>query len=228
MLFPVGIENHQVNRLPWVSITLAALCFLAFVATWLLPGDPDERVEPATTAVVSYLKERPWLVLPESFTRRFFGSRADAIRAALDEAAAEVHEPDAATVATQQAELEQLCAVATDALTDHPLHRWALVPARGAAQAGWLTHLFLHAGWLHLLGNLFFFYLVGPLLEDVWGRPVFAGFYVVGGLVAALAHAIPNLGSEGYLVGASGAVAACMGAFSLRFAHRKVRMFYFY
>lgn len=228
MLFPVGIEDHHVNRLPWVSIGLAALCLLAFVATWLVPGDPQERLEQPIAAVGSYLQRHPWLVVPERFERRFFREKAASIRAALDAEAAELSRPDEGTIAAQQVELERLLEEAAAALDDHPLHRWALVPARGVAQPGWLTHLFLHAGWLHLLGNLFFFYLVGPLLEDAWGRPVFGAFYVVGGIFAAVVYALPSLQSEVFLVGASGAVAACIGAFSLRFAAKNVRMFYFY
>jgi hypothetical protein len=87
--------------------------------------------------------------------------------------------------------------------------------------------MFLHGGWLHILGNLLFFYLVGPLLEDAWGRPLFAGFYLVGGLVAAAAQASLNPVSTIYVIGASGAIAACMGAFSYRFARRRIRMAYF-
>lgn len=228
MLFPVGIEDHRVNRLPWVSIGLAALCLLAFVATWLVPGDPQERLEQPVAAVGRHLERHPWLVVPEPFERRFLQENAAAIRATLDAAAAELTLPDEETIAAQQAELGRLCEAALTAIDDHPLHRWALVPARGVAQPGWLTHLFLHAGWLHLLGNLFFFYLVGPLLEDAWGRPVFGLFYVVGGLFAAIVYALPSLQSHVFLVGASGAVAACIGAFSLRFARKNVRMFYLY
>jgi membrane associated rhomboid family serine protease len=103
----------------------------------------------------------------------------------------------------------------------------SLVPARGLAQPGWLTHMFLHFGWMHLLGNLLFFYLVGPLLEDVWGRPLFTGFYLLGGLMAAVAHFALDPSSQAMMGGASGAVAACIGAFCLRFAGRKVRIGYF-
>jgi len=77
------------------------------------------------------------------------------------------------------------------------------------------------------LGNLLFFYLVGPLLEDVWGRPLFTGFYLLGGLMAAVAHFALDPSSQVMMGGASGAVAACIGAFCLRFAGRKVRIGYF-
>ncbi len=65
---------------------------------------------------------------------------------------------------------------------------------------------------MHLLGNLLFFYLVGPLLEDVWGRPLFAGFYLVGGLFAAVAQFALDPSSRAELMaGASGAAARVHG-----------------
>ncbi|MFP2960796.1 rhomboid family intramembrane serine protease [Myxococcus sp. 1LA] len=107
------------------------------------------------------------------------------------------------------------------------LWRFSLVPARGFVQPGWLTYMFLHFGWMHLLGNLLFFYAASLLLEDAWGRPLFAGFFVAGGLVAGIAHHAIDPASESVMVGASGAVAACMGAFCLRFAQRRVHIGYF-
>jgi len=86
--------------------------------------------------------------------------------------------------------------------------------------------MFLHFGWMHLLGNLFFFYLVGPLLEDLWGRRFFAGFYLIGGLTAGLAHFALDPRSAVLMAGASGAIASCMGAFTYRCASRRIRMWY--
>ncbi|MGE5048761.1 MAG: rhomboid family intramembrane serine protease, partial [Deltaproteobacteria bacterium] len=101
-------------------------------------------------------------------------------------------------------------------------------PARGILQPGWLTAMFLHFGWMHILGNLFFFYLVGPLLEDLWGRAFFAGFYLFGGLVAAMAHFGMDPHSAVPMAGASGAIAACMGAFTWRCAARRIRIAYWF
>src|SRR5206468_4017667 len=65
-------------------------------------------------------------------------------------------------VAGQQRELDELAQAAIDSADKSVMRRFSLVPARGLLQAGWLTCMFLHFGWLHLLGNLLFFYLVGP------------------------------------------------------------------
>src|SRR4029079_786582 len=89
-----------------------------------------------------------------------------------------------------------------------------------------LTHLFIHVDVMHLLFNMLFLYLTGPSLEDVWGRTAFALFYVLGGGVSAAGFVAlyPKLGIP--LVGASGAIAACMGAFFVRFPRADIRLFY--
>src|SRR5690606_27404889 len=113
------------------------------------------------------------------------------------------------------------------ALEAHPQRQLALVASRGPAQTGWLGHIFLHLDWFHLLGNLFFLYLVGPLIEDAWGRRWYAGLFLVGGLVASADVLLEATSSVSHM-GASGAVAACMGAFTFRFARRRVKMAYFF
>lgn len=87
---------------------------------------------------------------------------------------------------------------------------------------------FVHGGWMHLLGNMLFLWLVGCNLEDRWGRSVFAAMYLVGGAVASLAYALVHPGSDIPLIGASGAVAAAMGAFLVCFATAEIRYFYYF
>ena len=87
---------------------------------------------------------------------------------------------------------------------------------------GVITHMFVHAGWLHIILNMWFLYLVGICLEDVWGRFNFLGFYFLGGLAAALLQYLFSSGSHTPMVGASGAVAAVMGAFAVRYATQNI------
>jgi len=86
-----------------------------------------------------------------------------------------------------------------------------------------ITSLFLHGGWLHLLGNMWFLWLVGVNIEDRWGRLFFLGFYIVSGIVASLFHAMMNY-SDIPLIGASGAIAGLMGAFTVRFFNHRIRL----
>jgi membrane associated rhomboid family serine protease len=106
-------------------------------------------------------------------------------------------------------------------------NRFGFVPA----EEDWLTLItsqFVHAGWLHLIFNMWFLWLCGCNLEDRWGRFVFALFYLSGGAVAALTHKIAFPHSLLPLVGASGSVAAAMGAFLVSFARTRIRFAYFY
>jgi membrane associated rhomboid family serine protease len=91
-----------------------------------------------------------------------------------------------------------------------------------------VTSAFLHAGWLHLLGNMYLLWLCGCSLEDVWGRPLYAVFYLISGAAASIAHAWAFPDNPAHLVGASGAIAGLMGAFLIRFYNTRIRFFYWY
>jgi membrane associated rhomboid family serine protease len=84
-----------------------------------------------------------------------------------------------------------------------------------------ITYMFLHGGVLHLIGNLWFLWLVGVNVEDDWGRPFFLGFYLVSGIFATLLFAIMTH-SDSPLIGASGAIAGVMGAFAVQYYKSKI------
>jgi membrane associated rhomboid family serine protease len=100
--------------------------------------------------------------------------------------------------------------------------RWGYVPASPSVLA-LVTSQFVHAGWIHLAGNMWFLFLCGVTLEDRWGRVVFPLFYLGSGVAAALAHGLFAPNDAAPLVGASGAIAGCMGAFAVAFARTPVR-----
>ena len=226
MIFPLRVEDATVDRLPVVSIGIAGLCALAFALTWILPANPTGVRGEEVREIVRYYGEHPYLALPESFARDYLSDRAAETLSGLHEdPPASLDRP---TLEMEQRHLDSLLDAFEVEAGASSLRRFALVPARGVLQPGWLTAMFLHFGWMHILGNLFFFYLVGPLLEDLWGRAFFAGFYLLGGLIAALAHFGLDPHSAVPMAGASGAIAACMGAFTWRCAARKIRIAYWF
>ena len=91
-----------------------------------------------------------------------------------------------------------------------------------------MSSIFLHGGWMHLLGNMYLLWLCGCCIEDMWGRPVYALIYLSSGLVACMAHAAAFPLSEAPLVGASGAIAGLMGAFLVRLYATRIRFFYLF
>jgi membrane associated rhomboid family serine protease len=87
-----------------------------------------------------------------------------------------------------------------------------------------LTGLFLHAGWLHLLGNMLFLWVFGDNVEDRLGHAGYLLFYLVAGMVAAIVQGLMQPTSIVPVVGASGAIAAVLGAYIVYFPRASVRV----
>jgi len=95
-------------------------------------------------------------------------------------------------------------------------------------RAGWhtvITSMFLHGGWLHLLGNLWFLWVFGNNVEDSMGHARFVAFYLLCGVAAAAAQVAVNPGSVVPMVGASGAISGVMGAYIVLYPRVRVHMF---
>jgi membrane associated rhomboid family serine protease len=84
------------------------------------------------------------------------------------------------------------------------------------------TSMFLHAGWLHLGGNMLYLWIFGNNVEEEFGVFRFLLFYLFSGVVAALAHVVTAPGSTIPVVGASGAVAGVLGAYLVLYPHARV------
>ncbi len=84
------------------------------------------------------------------------------------------------------------------------------------------TSMFLHGGWMHLIGNMWFLWIFGDNIEDELGHGYYVFFYLVAGLVATGAHFITNPFSNVPTVGASGAISGVMGAYMVRFPWARV------
>src|SRR5512146_2089908 len=98
--------------------------------------------------------------------------------------------------------------------------RWSVIPSKISAGRDLITILsamFMHGGWLHIIGNMVYFWAFGPEIEDVMGRTRYVVFYLAGGLVATMAQVLMNPASNVPNLGASGAIAAVMGAFLVTF-----------
>lgn len=103
---------------------------------------------------------------------------------------------------------------------------WAMVPADIAGGRHWitvLTAMFLHGSWSHILGNMLFLWVFGPEIEDAMNPGRYLSFYLVGGVVANLAQVVVGPTSTVPTVGASGAIAAVMGAFLTTYPRDKIR-----
>ena len=109
--------------------------------------------------------------------------------------------------------------------------KWAMTPADVVAGHHWitiLTAMFMHAGWMHIIGNMVFLWAFGPEVEDAMGPLPYLAFYLLSGLAASLAQialmphsTVPNLG-------ASGAIAGVMGAFLVTYPRDQIRTLVFF
>jgi membrane associated rhomboid family serine protease len=85
-----------------------------------------------------------------------------------------------------------------------------------------VSSMFLHGGWMHIVGNMLYLWIFGNNVEDAMGHMRFAVFYLLCGLAAALAQAIPNPASAVPMIGASGAISGVLGAYLLLYPHARV------
>jgi membrane associated rhomboid family serine protease len=110
---------------------------------------------------------------------------------------------------------------------------WGAVPSRisaaldgtgdpGGAATGVLASLFLHGGWYHLIGTMLFLWIFGNNIEDRLGRLPYLVFYLLGGIAAALAQVWIEPSSDIPLVGASGAIAATLGAYIVLYPRARI------
>lgn len=90
------------------------------------------------------------------------------------------------------------------------------------------TSMFLHGGWMHVLGNMWFLWIFGDNIEDILGHGKFLLFYLLCGIAAALSQTYLNLDSRVPMVGASGAIAGVMGAYLVKFPRSRIYTLVFY
>jgi len=111
---------------------------------------------------------------------------------------------------------------------DYLFLHWGIVPLRfthpqlDANYFTLLSSLFLHGGWMHVIGNMWSLWIFGDNIEDRLGRLGFLIFYLLSGLAAGIGHVVTNPASPVPTVGASGAIAGVMGAYLLLFPHARV------
>lgn len=223
LTLPLGPEgDRSVRRHPWVSYAVVLLCFAGFQYQLLAePGAEWEQAhEEIQTATDDFLLEHPCLPAPRDLSDHWRRPDSRELIEKRNRACAESRRRPSRE---EQRELDALVADLRSVERRHPVWclcdrpvDWTLVGALGS--------MFLHAGWFHLLGNLLFFYVVGPFIEDVYGRVWFLALYLGSGLAGSLATSWHDPGSTFFSLGASGAVSGVMGAFLVRFTTRRIRL----
>jgi membrane associated rhomboid family serine protease len=107
------------------------------------------------------------------------------------------------------------------------LLRYGTVPKRFAVE-DLFTSMFLHGGWAHLIGNVWFLWIFGDNIEDILGHGKFLLFYLCCGAVGGLGHVVLNSASAAPAIGASGAISGVMGAYLIKFPTSRVTTLIFF
>jgi membrane associated rhomboid family serine protease len=103
--------------------------------------------------------------------------------------------------------------------------QWSAIAAQITAGHHWitiLTAMFMHGSWSHIIGNMIFLWAFAPEIEDAMGRGRYLAFYLLGGLMAMLAQVAADPHSTVPNLGASGAIAAVMGAFMVTYPRDQI------
>ena len=243
MLIPIRHENMSARRWPVITLGLIVVNVLAFVLTTSRIDQDSATLSKAKLRILMLSATHPNLKMPDDvqqFVTSFrehnpkMWQELQSPSRELSQFAEGESEP-ASQFRTQvlesvdpaQTQMDSLVGQYKELATSSILENYAFIPAHPKPVA-YLTANFLHGGWLHLIGNMWFLWLAGFVLEDAWGRPLYAAFYLIAGAAALQFHAWTNAGSFVPTVGASGAVAALMGAFLVRFPKMKIRMMWLF
>jgi membrane associated rhomboid family serine protease len=231
MLIPIRHENMSARRWPVVTLALIVINTVVFLATHdtLLQQAPELGKVKAHILILAATHPELTLAAEEQRLVTAFKDHNPTEWAKIQDPNHKIIDAwdGRIRLVEEQSQLQQ----EMDSLAERYAklsaaslaEQYAFVPAHPKPLA-YLTANFLHGGWLHLIGNMWFLWLAGFVLEDAWGRPLYTAVYLVAGAVALQFHAWLNPGSIVPTLGASGAVAALMGAFLVSFPKMKIEM----
>jgi membrane associated rhomboid family serine protease len=231
MLFPIKHENMTARRWPLVTLGLILVNFAVFLCTHQAMEDQEDPLLSVKAHVLVLAAQHPELAVPPEaqqlvtdFQRYYPADWAEMQNPDNEANESEDTQIESADDLQQlQAEMDSLGTEYSKLAAASITERFAFIPAHPKLIA-YISSTFLHGGWLHLIFNMWFLWLAGFVLEDVWGRPLYLVFYLMAGIAATQLHAWASPGSLGASFGASGAVAGLMGAFLVRFPMLKIRL----
>src|SRR5260370_25556690 len=184
------------RRLPVVTFALIALNLFIFLGThWKIEEQEPERIE-VRTHILVLAAMHPDLKMPEDVEKFVDQVKRNVPEAAWNQLASPNRKPggvwDAQTrqvddLEELQADMDSLAQRFAEVQKSSILENYAFVPAHPKL-ISYLTSMFLHTGWIHVLGNMWFLWLAGFILEDRWGRVIYPIFYLLAGFAASLFH----------------------------------------
>jgi membrane associated rhomboid family serine protease len=240
-LIPIGHDRQVTKRLPVITLLLISLNIVVFIYTETVGLQQNARKSLALKALLEFTQTHPEIKLSEPAEERVarlseleraeietyiqHEKRMKTLMGETGEANSSFTLNDRAMLAQESARLSDAFVTAYEEFYGY---QYGFIPAyHKNSLLNYFSCLFLHGGFLHLLGNMLFLFLAGIAMEDAWGRGFYTGFYLAAGVVATATHAFTAPESRIFLIGASGAIAGLMGAFLVRYFKARIKFFYF-
>ena len=239
-ILPLGHERTTVRHFPWMTAVIGILCVVLQLRACQVEGElqeqyllvaqrmaevEDEALRDYERKAASDRKDKPLARDAERLIEAFARDRAQFMlenRERLSDFRAGRLTGKDDALYKEYLQLQQQKQEIEESL---PSIQLGYRPASDGLLS-MISSLFAHGGWIHLLSNLWFLYLVGCNLEDRWGRAYFTAFYLLGGVVGCVTYGATHPDSMIPIIGASGAVAAAMGAFLVCFGSTTIRFGY--
>ena len=229
---PIGNENSTVRRIPWITFSIMALNVVIFYVTLPLVASQQDEIMKLGEEMEQYVQQHQELLADETVRKKL--TEVGVISKTNAEAISEqfANSPELSTqynswLRTVEAmrlgdELDQKIVAFKKAAEGSLWYQYGLAPNGKWKIHQLITAAFLHGGNLHLIFNMLFFFAVAFSLEDLWGRGVFLGFYLLGSAAAC----IPSIVNPAAVpsIGASGALSAVMGAFLFRLPRTRIKL----
>jgi membrane associated rhomboid family serine protease len=226
MIIPIGAEQPSLRRLPWVTLIILLANVVVFFTVGIRAQTEAVTSMKKLGELAEYWQERPYLDLPPEILEEVLAEDdREEVAAAIESVQDQIWAGSVPLRNAQQRELNALVEEYLAAQVSDPFQSWGLIPSRAEPLTA-LKSMFMHGGFWHLFGNMLWLWVTAPLLERAFGRFFFPVFYLLGGGFAALIYVGAHPSSNIPMVGASGAIAALMGAFAVRFSRVKIRFFY--
>lgn len=227
MIIPYGHESQKLRRIPWVSFIIMGACVIIHISVSAAMDRVEKKLQTALYNLFQYYFAHTYLELNPEIKKLFnIDNQFEEALEKRDELFGPGKKPPADDIIEEeQQESDRLSQKLLDTIEEIPFKKWGFIPVKKSILT-LFTYMFIHGGWLHLIGNLLLIYLSAPFIEDIWGKPVFLAMYIVTGMMAGQMFAVHYPNFAGPLIGASGAASAVMGAFLVKFWRTKIKFFF--
>ncbi|MEW6125757.1 MAG: rhomboid family intramembrane serine protease [Acidobacteriota bacterium] len=235
MLFtciPLGNDRLSLKKLPLVTGIIIILNVVAFTLTMPFADWQDTQIEKARNRVIDILQRDPGLLAINAVKQKLVDAgwvQNNRLVTEEDSYSVDLIDEQTAIRSFGKSRADALVekfnsefASYEKAVSEHVYYQFGLAPNGKWKFPQLITHMFMHGGIMHLVGNMLFFFALGGALEERWGRGLFIVFYIFIGWCACLPYLIKP--DHLPLIGASGAISGVMGAFAASMSKTRIKV----